>query len=308
MFRRSAALVALGVALTGCGVQLRTPPAPETITATASPSDPPRVNPVLPPPPVDPLVLVPGQVVVTLAFDDGSNARAAQIMNAYGLRGTFYINSGNAGQPGYLSLAELNWIATNSGNEIAGNTTTHADLSTLTPDQIRHEVCEDRATLMSWGFPVRNFAYPYGSVTPEIEQIVASCGYTSAMAVGNLQTVHLPPDTSSEDSCAQCGWAETVPPADPFSTRAPAQVQSDWTVADFQQQIANAQNNGGGWVQLTFHGICPVDCTDLSVAEPAFTDFVKWLAEQQLQGNLVVRTVGEVIGGPVNPPPLGPHS
>jgi peptidoglycan/xylan/chitin deacetylase (PgdA/CDA1 family) len=229
-------------------------------------------------------------------------------MNAYGLRGTFYINSGSAGKPEYLSLSDLNWIATNSGNEIAGATVSHADFTKLTPDQIRHEICDDRARLMDWGFPVRNFAYPFGYVTPEIEQIVASCGYNSAMAVGEVKTVHLPEGSSPAESCEQCAWAETVPPTDPFYVRAPAQVRSNWTVAEFQQQIANAQNSGGGWVQLTFHGICPTDCTDLSVAEPAFTELVKWLADQQIQGNLIVRTVGEVIGGPVQPAPLGPHS
>jgi len=305
MFRLSA-LLAIALLASGCGIQVREPVKPETVTATAT--EPPHLTPVLPPPPLDPLVLEPGQVVITLAFDDGSNARAAQIMNAYGLRGTFFVNSGSAGQPGYLSLSDLNWIATNSGNEIAGATVTHADLSTLNPDQIRHEVCDDRATLMSWGFPVRNFSYPFGFVNDEIKQIVASCGYNSAMSIGELKTVHIPADTTPEESCDQCAWAETVPPSDPYYVKAPAQVQSTWTVEELQQQIANAQNNGGGWVQLTFHGICPTDCTDLSISEPAFTEFVKWLADQQIQGNFIVRTVGEVIGGPVAPRPLGPHS
>ena len=129
------------------------------------------------------------------------------------------------------------------------------------------------------------------------------CGYNSAMSIGELKTVHVPEDSTPEESCAQCAWAETVPPADPFYTKAPAQVHSNWTVADLQQQIANAKDNGGGWVQLTFHGICPTDCTDLSISEPAFTEFVKWLADEQIQGNFLVRTVGEVIGGPVQPCP-----
>ena len=93
------------------------------LVSTGGPTTP-RPNPVLPSPPADPLVLEPGQTVVTLTFDDGraSNARAAQIMTAHGLRGTFFINPDNVGQPGYLTLADLDWIATNSGNEIAGLT------------------------------------------------------------------------------------------------------------------------------------------------------------------------------------------
>ena len=29
-------------------------------------------------------------------------------------------------------------------------------------DEIQRQVCEDRNTLLAWGFPVRNFAYPFG--------------------------------------------------------------------------------------------------------------------------------------------------
>ena len=111
----------------GCGIQMRTPAAPVTTTITASvsaPSATPREAVILPPVNVEPLELDPGQTVVTITFDDGraSNAKAAQILNAYGLRGTFFINSGNIGKPGYLSLTDLDWIATDSGNEIGGNT------------------------------------------------------------------------------------------------------------------------------------------------------------------------------------------
>ena len=177
MFRPSAiVLVAFALVLTGCGVQLRTPPAAMTTTVTVpAPGMAARPNPTLPPPPLDPLALESGQTVVTLTFDGGrvSNARAAQIMNAYRLRGTFFVNSGAVGKPGHLTLAELDWIATNSGNEIAGNTVAQPELDTLSQDQIRHEVCDDRATLMKWGFPVRNFAYPFGYHTPRLRR---SCG------------------------------------------------------------------------------------------------------------------------------------
>ena len=124
--------------------------------------------------------------------------------------------------------------------------------------------------------------------------------------MGQLRTVHLPENAKPEESCEQCDWAEAVPPGDPLAVRAPAQVQSNWTLPEFQAQVTNAQDNGGGWVQLTFHGICPTDCTDLSVSEATFTEFVIWLADQQAQGRLIVRTVGEVIAGPVEPAPTTP--
>ena len=87
---------------------------------------------------------------------------------------------------------------------------------------------------------------------------------------------------------------ETVPPADPFGTLSPTQVQSNWTLGDMQW-IVNRANPTGGWVQSVFHDITP----------QAFTDFVIWLADAQAQGRVIVRTVGEVIGGPVQPMPAG---
>ena len=47
-----------------------------------------------------------------------------------------------------------------------------------------------------------------------------------------------------------------VPPQDPMYTRAPAQVRSNWTLADLQRQVTNATeadgsptSGDGGWVR-----------------------------------------------------------
>ena len=61
----------------------------------------------------------------------------------------------------------------------------------------------------------------------------------------------------------------------------------------------------GGWVQFAFHGICPSDCSDITTPAAEFDHFLTWLADQQTQGNLVVRTVGDVIGGDVAGPVSG---
>ncbi|WNG92961.1 polysaccharide deacetylase family protein [Mycobacterium sp. ITM-2016-00318] len=302
MYRLST-LLAVTLLASGCGVTLVKPTEP-VAAVEESASAAPRVNPFLPSPVVEPLMLAPGQTVVTLTFDDGrvSNARAAQILNAQGLRGTFYVNSGGIGQPGFLALADLDWIATSSGNEIAGHTATHAKLDELDVEAVRREVCNDRTQLMRWGFPVRNFAYPFGYVTPELEQVVAGCGYNSARGLGELATVHPPTNPGTAYTCADCDWGEAVPPVNSMDTRAPAQVMADWSLADYQRQVTEAQA-GGGWVQFTFHGMCPIDCSDITASAATFTDFVIWLADQQAQGGVIVRTVGEVIGGPVQPAP-----
>ena len=307
MFRLSAILIALCLATSGCGIILRTPASPVAPTApvvSAIPADPvkSRPNPVLPPVSTDPLVLPEGQTVVSITFDDGriSNKAAAQMLTAHGLSGTFFINSGNIGKPGYLSLPDVDAMAL-SGNEIGGHTVNHPDLSVFSLAEIRRQVCDDRNTLLGWGFPVRSFAYPFGSTTPEVEQAVRDCGYNSARTLGTESL-----DNPATMPCQTCELVETVPPVNPMRTRAPTQVRSNWKPIDLQNQVTQTIAGGGGWVQLTFHGLCPTDCSDITTAQEQFDAFMAWLAEEQAVGTIIVRTVGDVIGGAVQPPVTPP--
>ena len=243
---------------------------------------------------------VPG--VVTLTFDDGriSNATAAKLLAEHGLHGTFFINSGTIDSPSFLTLADLNAIAA-SGNEIGGHTVSHPNFSTFTYDEIKRQVCEDRNTLLAWGFPVRNFAYPFGYVTPEIKQIVTDCGYNSARGLGGLKTIHAP-DASTGYSCGNCAMAEVIPPDDPMDTKAVGQQRR----LDRGRPEESGDGKQGRLGPVTFHGICPTDCSDIAVAQDRFDQFLTWLADQQAQGKLIVRTVGNVMGGPVRSPSAHP--
>lgn len=194
------------------GIAVRSPSASTVPVAVPTTT---RPNPVLPMPDPTPLTLAPHQTVVSITFDDGrvSDAVGARILSAHGLHGTFFLNSGHLDLPGFLRLADVDTIA--AGHEIAGHTVTHPDLSVLTSDEIARQICDDRTTLLGWGFRVRNFAYPFSSATPEIEQIARNCGYNSARSLGELKTYHIPEGWNMADpanSCAECAWSETVPP------------------------------------------------------------------------------------------------
>jgi peptidoglycan/xylan/chitin deacetylase (PgdA/CDA1 family) len=247
-------------------------------------------------------VLSPGQTVVTITFDDGraSNTTAANLLHAHGLSGTFFLNSGTIGKPGYLTLPQVDAMA-QDGQEIAGHTVNHPHLDELSDTEIARQVCDDRDNWLAWGFPIRNFAYPFGYTTPEAAQVVHACGYNSART---LAAVSL--DDPPSIPCQMCDLVETVPPADPMDTRAPAEVRDDWNVGELQTQVDVVSSNGGGWLQLTFHGICPTDCNEITTNQDTFDPFLAWLADEQAQGHLIVRTVGDVIGGPVQPAVQGP--
>ena len=235
------------------------------------------------------------QTIVSLTFDDSyaGQATAAGILNAHNMDATFYTVSGWVGAAGHLTREQLSAISA-AGHEIGGHTATHADLTTSSAAEARRQTCIDRATLLSWGFPITSFAYPYAAANPNAESIVRDCGYNSARGLGDIET---------RFSCTGCGFSESLAPANPYNTRAPVQFDENWTLADLQNTVVNAEERGvGGWIQFTFHNVCDNCPTDALAISPALlTQFAAWLAPRAAAENTHVRTVGQVIGGEVTP-------
>jgi hypothetical protein len=242
--------------------------------------------------------------VVTLTFDDanGDQVAAAQILNAAGLRGTFFTPSGFLDATGYMTTAQALALQT-AGNEIGGHTVTHPDLAQMGADEVKRQVCNDRVNLTTMGFRVTSFAYPFASLTPAVEQTVKDCGFNSARSLGDLE--------SKVAGTAGLGFAEAVPPTDPWLTKAPDEIDNTWTLLDMQNLVTNARA-AGGWVQLTFHhigtGIDPTSniADPLTVSTALYTQFVQWLADQQASGLATVKTVDQVIAGTVQAAVSGP--
>jgi peptidoglycan/xylan/chitin deacetylase (PgdA/CDA1 family) len=237
------------------------------------------------------------RTVVSFTFDDGDadQMAAAQVLHRYGLKGTFYIIAGAVGAPDYMTLSDLHTLAA-EGNEVAGHTVSHLEVPHVTAAEARRQVCDGRNTLIRWGFRVTSFAYPGGAYSPATEAIVRECGLNSARTVIGL---HSP-------GCPRCTVAETIPPKDPYAIRAAGQVDGTWTLATLENVVTTAERRGGGWVPLIFHHICDAShCSSLTVRLPVFNSFAKWLAQRRDAGT-VVKTVGEVIGGPLRPMIGGP--
>ncbi|WP_345038853.1 polysaccharide deacetylase family protein [Arthrobacter methylotrophus] len=263
-----------------------------------------------------------GALVVTLTFDDANadQVAAANYLNSKGMMGTFFLPSGylnatdpNGGPPPYMTTAQALALQS-AGNEIAGHTVTHPDLAQMDANEVARQVCNDRVNLTNMGFRVTNFAYPFASATPAVEQTVANCGYNSARGLGDLKSKAAPTLTEVAEPLP-------VPAADLYFTKAPDEVDNTWAVADMQAVVTQAEA-GGGWVQLTFHHFDST--TDpLSVTTANFHSYVDWLATEQTAGRIVVKTVRQVmaaqfpdpsnsaldvnkplVNGPAAPPPI----
>jgi hypothetical protein len=256
------------------------------------------------------LLLVPGsafaaQVVVSLTFDDGWDTQqtATSMLAAHGLTGTFYVNSANIGQPGYLGWGQLATMNA-AGNEIGGHTLTHPDLTTLTSTQAQHEICDDRTAILNHGFVAPDFAYPFGAYdantgggTLDVSSIVASCGYSSGRGAFGLHNITATNDTRP--------YATSIPPPNLRKILTPCCINhasfggSTPTAAALESYVQHAQfevSPNPGWVAFFFHRICD-NCGGDSPA-PAISPneldaFLDWL--QSGSSGAVVKTVAQVI-------------
>ncbi len=233
----------------------------------------------------------PYPTVVSITFDDtfAEQADAMQVLVRHGMGATLYVNSPRIGSAGYLNQEQLDsYVA--AGSEVGGHTLTHANLATSTTAEAKKQVCNDRVSLLERGYPVTSFAYPFGSTSSAVKQVVAECGYNSARGVAGL--------LSPGYGCTGCPTAETIPPADPWKIRTPESVKSDTTLEMLQSYVTRAEDSTGGWVPLTFHRVCS-GCAPNAVDLETFTAFVGWLSQRP--ATTEVKTVHQVVGGDVKP-------
>jgi hypothetical protein len=97
--------------------------------------------------------------------------------------------------------------------------------------------------------------------------------------------------------------AETIPPANPYLFKAPDSIQDTWSVSDIEGLVTQAENNGGGWINLIFHHICDNACDPYSITLANFSAVLTWLQTQPVS----IKTVNQVIGGSVNAPVSAPN-
>ena len=144
---------------------------------------------------------------LTLSYDDGVEAdiRLLEIMKAYGLKGTFNLNSARYApeDTGYtkeniharMSRDTCIKVLKESGMEIAGHSLTHPRLERLSKAMCACEVLQDRMALEEdYGCIMRGFAYPFGTYNDEVVEVLKSCGMVYARTVESTERFDIPTD------------------------------------------------------------------------------------------------------------------
>lgn len=252
--------------------------------------------------------------VVSLTFDDGDESQYSLAfqrgLQPRGMHGTFYIVTGNTGvNSGAMTWPQLASLY-GDGNDVGGHTVDHIDLtsSSYTLAQKTAEVCDNFQALTDHGLNPVSFAYPYGAYDAAAEQIVQSCGFSTARITGGIDR---------DGVAAGPVYAETIPPQDPYATRTVYNGggSAPLTLSYLENSVTAAAQNGGGWVPFVFHEICsqaydPANysyCATswASVELDIFTTFLGWLQNAGQPGGAPagtdVQTVRQVITGTPSP-------
>lgn len=132
-----------------------------------------------------------------MTYDDGvmQDVRLASLLNRYGIKGTFNLNSG-------LMEIEFEWIHENGmtvkrlsrqavaglydGHEVASHTLNHPYMSSLSRDEILREMTVDKRNLETlFGRAVAGFAVPFDYY----DERIAECARQSGFAYARMSEV-----------------------------------------------------------------------------------------------------------------------
>ena len=148
------------------------------------------------------------QKALTLSYDDGpvQDIRLIDIMNHYGIKGTFNLNSMRL-QPEKLEAQyvagvkyrealrpeQMLALYPNSGHEIALHSATHTFLNLVPSPCVAKEIVDDRSELEAhFGTIIRGMAYPFGRTSEETIRILKDCGVAYARTVESTGSFLLP--------------------------------------------------------------------------------------------------------------------
>lgn len=141
---------------------------------------------------------------LTFSFDDGNleDRRLVEIMNKYGLKGTFNLNSGLLNQNGgwnfknIKTVKHMNYYDIGNlyvGHEIAGHSYNHPSLVDLSREDIVNQIKLDKKLLeFLFNQKIDGFAYPMGTFNEVVGEVLEENGIKYARTTVQTLDFSLP--------------------------------------------------------------------------------------------------------------------
>lgn len=144
---------------------------------------------------------------LTLSYDDAveQDIRLIGIMKRHGLKGTFNINTGCFAPEGTvypkgqihrrMTQKQAYALYAGSGMEVAVHAATHPFLEQLPLNMCTQEVMQDRENIEKmFGTICRGMAYPYGTTSDAVVEILKSCGILYSRTTVSRRNFMIPED------------------------------------------------------------------------------------------------------------------
>jgi len=134
----------------------------------------------------------------TTSWDDGEvhDRRLIEILNQYGIKGTWNLNSGrlfqeHRGDEYRLHTNEIQKLFQN--HEVACHTLTHPFLDKEPEEIVLHEILEDRRRLEElMGYPIKGMALPFGAYDQRTLRLIKKCGIVYSRTTNSHFSFKLP--------------------------------------------------------------------------------------------------------------------
>ena len=144
---------------------------------------------------------------LTFSYDDGveQDIRFIELLNQHGMKGTFNLNGGLYAQEDKvypegqvhrrMTEKAITELYADGRHEVAVHSYTHPFLETLTPAVMAYEIIKDREKLETqFGTIVRGMAYPMGTFSDEVVDVLKNCGILYARTTKTTEKFDIPTD------------------------------------------------------------------------------------------------------------------
>ncbi len=135
---------------------------------------------------------------LTLSYDDGViyDEKLISIMDKYGLKGTFNLNSGLFGcDARHLPREQVLALYKDSAHEVAIHGAKHLNLPAVSAGEAVADVIGDRIALeQMFSRTITGMAYPFGTYDDRVVAMLEACGVSYARTVISTERFDIPTD------------------------------------------------------------------------------------------------------------------
>ncbi|MCK4473698.1 polysaccharide deacetylase family protein [Candidatus Parcubacteria bacterium] len=170
--------------------------------------------------------------LVSFTFDDSNPnhlEKIAPFLEQYDMKATRYYVTGVS----WTNFTECKILQDQYNWEIGGHTRTHPDLTNITLEQVKQEICGGKSDFIANGIAVKSFAPPYTEINADTMNIVKEC----------------------YESCRN-DWGINYPPYEPYRIRMLSSLDNidRLKISEISDKLDEAIENNG-WIVFYSHRV-----------------------------------------------------